>query len=89
MVRRYWRKKMNYWQECALFRQHAIDCGVDLTGCAVVPCDYRADGCIVMVPPIHPETLEEMVPEGFRLTGDQCETLRRATGIDYLIVMAD
>ena len=79
---------MDYWQECALFRQHAIDCGIDLTCAAVVPCDSRADGYIVKIPPLHPETLEEMAPEGFRLTGEQCDTLRRECGIDYLIVQS-
>ena len=78
-----------YWVECAVFRQHALDCGVDLTGAAVVPCDSRAHGCIIKVPPIHPETLEEMVPEGFALTGADCDYLKETTGIDYLIVMAD
>jgi len=73
----------------AMFRQHALDCGINLTGSAAVPCDARADGCIITIPPLHPETLEEMVPEGFRLTGEQCETLRRETGIDYLIVQSE
>jgi hypothetical protein len=79
---------MDYWQECAMYRQHAVDCGVDLTGAVTVPCDSRAAGCIIKVPPLHPETMDELVPEGFSLTAEQCETLRNECGIDYLIVQA-
>lgn len=78
-----------YWQECATYRQHAVDCGIDMTGKVTVPCDLRSSGTIVVVPPIHPETREELLPVKTVLTAEDLIRLKKYYGVDYVVVEAE
>lgn len=67
----------------ATFRQHAIDCGVDLTGCSVVPTNDSAD-CTVARPVVDPETQMHLLAPGQVILPADIRLLN-SYGVDYVI----
>ena len=66
-----------------VYNLHARDCGIDMCGREAVPVRAAAHR-IAAVPVIHPETREEIIPEGFKVTAKGVAVLIEA-GCDYVI----
>ena len=66
------------------FTQHAIDCGINMTGKLAVPLDESV-GRLLMIDVIDPVTRDVIIPSGVTLDIqliDVCESY----GIDYVVV---
>jgi hypothetical protein len=66
------------------FFQHAIDCGINMTGKLAIPL-FESVGRLVMVDLIHPETRETIIPSGVTMDIQLIE-ICEIHGIDYVIV---
>ena len=66
------------------FTQHAIDCGINMTGKLAIPLDESV-GRLVMVDIVHPETRETIIPSGVTMD-TQLIDICTSCGVDYVIV---
>mgnify|MGYP000119601310 CR=1 FL=1 len=72
----------------AAYRQHAVDCGLDMTGCDAIELDheYCAAGMVVAHTICDPEHQDYLVRPGTVLTRRMIEWLM-SFGVDYVTVM--
>lgn len=68
------------------FRFHAEACGIDMVGREAVPI---VDACnrIVALDVNHPETMEMVIPAGFRMGVAEVDWMQ-SVGMDYVVVEA-
>lgn len=66
------------------FYQHAMQCGINMTGKIALPVEDSA-GRLVMIDLIHPETLEVILHAGTTMDVQLIEVCQ-SYGIDYVIV---
>lgn len=78
---------MSDWIENSTFHQHAVDCGVDMTGSAAVGIDGDAIGCTLSHTMLHPVSGEIVLEAGTALELRHIERLQQC-GFDYVPVEA-
>jgi len=66
------------------FFQHAIDCGINMTGKLAIPLDESV-GRLVMIDIVHPETRETIIPSGVTMD-TQLIDICVSCGVDYVII---
>ena len=66
------------------FFQHAIDCGINMTGKLAIPLNESV-GRLVMIDIVHPETRETIIPAGMTMDSQLIE-ICASCGVDYVIV---
>ena len=69
---------------CLDFNQHAMDCGINLTGKVAVPIEDSA-GRLVMIDLIHPVTRDVALHAGTTMDTQLIEVCQ-SFGIDYVVV---
>jgi hypothetical protein len=76
---------MATFAENAQYRQHALDCGLDMTSKTCVGVDMEAVGCVLAVGHLHPEDLSEIFSIEEIITPEIVQTAK-SIGLDYFIV---